>query len=218
MILTEYTASIRTLLADSAGARYTTTLLETAVRFALAEYSMASPHQTELDFTVTASGRQQSISALASAGFMSIIEVYHPYDSAAETPVPSEAWYTFMQGSTPAITFTGTAVPQAGEHILIRYACRHTIDDLDSATNTSICPGHESAIILGGCGHAMVLRSAGLTESFRTREADSSTLLLLGNEFLERFRRFLNTLRAATVSTRGPFPPVKWSLDQWDTA
>lgn len=216
MKLSEYQTQIRAILNDAGKTRFPDTIILTALRICLNTYSMASPHQDDYVFTVTATGREQIFSALTGLNYLTIIEISYPYEANAYQQPLIENWYTYQTGNYPAIYFTGNIIPQAGKQILIRYAAAHTIQDLDGAATTTVRGDYEMDLAMGTAGQAILLRAAGLPESYGNRSNDLGEMITMGNQLLGSFQARLASLRAVTIRAQGPFPSIYWKLDPWD--
>jgi hypothetical protein len=201
---------VRAMLDDPSGGRFSDTLLETAIRHALAGVDVRLPQVVRLDVAVQISGRDQTLQGLA--GCRHLVELLLVGENTLDTRgEPAEYTYT-LTGETLDLHFSGGRVPQNGERMKLTYAARHTLAGLDSALTTSLPDAAEVALDYGSAGHACLLRSASMAESYAARPGESSRLLDQAKIWLERFDHALVAL--AAFQEFG-FPPG-FNLDVWD--
>jgi hypothetical protein len=213
---------VSTTLNDTGGTRFSTGMLDEALRQALHEYSKAWPLMDELDFTVTVIGRDQAISALNTC--QAIYEVIYPYDSSEDyephiygygrvVPHKSVLPYFHYGWKKGVLTLHvgGPKNPGVGEHILVKYMNPQTIKDLDSATTTTVQADHEAMLVEGAAGHAAVMKS-NIMGTF----PDMTGLNKWGAAQEVKYTLWLADLRAQSARQVSPFSQQYWRLDGWD--
>ena len=210
-------AAYRTRITNSLSdviSKYSTTILDEALRKILNEYTRAFPNIATQEITIAASGRTQT--AEDSANLMSIIQLVHPYDSALSDPFiyGREDFITTWQAGKPYLYFTGNRIPQAGEKIYVKFSSKQTIEDLDAAAATTVRDDHEDLLVTGAAGQAAMMRASGLNETWGAPPGESNSLMLWGSQMYREFQYFLTEIR--TEQTINIFPETYWPLDKWD--
>jgi hypothetical protein len=210
--LANFRTKIRQVLGDTVGSRYKDDLLDEALRWILAAYGKALPQVKTGKVTISTAGREQSLLDLS--GLVTILEVNFPYTSGDETPDPFEAWYFYTRAATPYIHLGGSYVPEAGDLIRVVYTVGHTIEDLDSATATTIPATQEYLFANGAAGKAAMSRGAHLIEAYGSRGSETNKLQTWADQTVKEFLNELSTLKISQA-----LPGWKsggWQLDQWD--
>lgn len=208
---------VEALLMDSTNATWDTGTITGALRRALQEFTINYPAEAEEVLELDAAGREIDISDLT--GVNGITAIWWPYDSSAENWPPNKirGWRFWWDGSAPKVVLdlADVAQPQVGDEVRVWYTVPQTIEDLDSATATSLRAEHEGIVVTGAVGIACLSRVA---ELVNTAEADSymtGILGTLGRSMQRDFRFRLRDLQRDSVR-RGPsWAPAGWSLDKW---
>ena len=189
-------------------------VVDEALRKALSEYSAVFPNMKTYEYTVTAAGRNQTISAVVD--LTNLIQVVHPYDAGLANPFVHQRedfTLSFIAG-LPNLYFSATDIPQIGEKIYLLYGASQTIKDLDSETATTVRADHESALVCGAAAIAAMARSAGIIEMYGGKPGDPNQLLMWGRQLYGQFQQFLVTIRSD--QSLDLFPNAYWRLDGWD--
>ena len=190
-------------------------MVDEALRKALDDYSRAFPNSTNKTITITTASRTQDISACT--GLMNITKLVHPYNDAAADPFvcTREHFYLTWVNGNPTIFFSWGGIPQVNEKIYIEYTIRQTIENLDSASATTVRDDHQSMLITGAAGLASMSRASGILEQWGGKPMDPNQLLLWGNQQYRRFLDFLADIRTEQIT--GIFPDSFWDLDDYDS-
>jgi hypothetical protein len=198
----------------SSTTKYSNDIIDEALRKILNEYTRAFPLAISQSITLAGGGRNQSLAACAN--LMSVISLVHPYNSALTDPYiyKREDFMLNWDATGPNLFFTGTPIPLTGEKMLVTFAARQTIKDLDTATSTTVRDDHEDLLVVGAAAQAAMMRASGLNEQWGTRPTDYSQLMLWGKEQYARFADFLLEIR--TEQPLDIFPADYWKLDKWD--
>ena len=156
----DFHASMLVQLGDDGGDRFTSSLLDEALRQALAAYSRTAPRLLSGRLTLAGAGRMQSLAALS--GLIEVVEVVFPYDAAAVLYRPyAQPWQFAWRDAIPTLWLGGQPVPQAGEVLHVTYTAAHTINGLDEAVETTLPAEHEGSISSGGsCSGSAYARPA----------------------------------------------------------
>lgn len=211
--LAGYRTRVQNSLNDTT-TKYSNDILDESIRKSLNEYTRAFPNILTKSITLAASGRSQSLATCAT--LINVIQLVHPYDSAAADPFiyEREDFSITWESGSPVAFFSGPDIPLVNEKIFVKYAGKQTIKDLDSATDTTVRDDHENSIVMGSAGQAAMIRASGLNEAWGGRASEMSQLMLWGSRQYERFLAFLAEIR--TEQALDIFPDAYWRLDQWD--
>lgn len=220
--LAQFEARVLARLIDAASAIYATATIDEALRMALHDYSLVSPNTTETVITLPGDGREIAISALT--GLLQVSEVWWPYDSAAteETWPPNRVrgYRVWWDLGSPVlfldITEGGPGQPQLDDELRLWYSKLHTVQNLDSESITTIRPDHESGIVTGAAGYAVLSKALDLAGQIHIDPDEQKVLQSWANERLGEFAAWLETLRAQSARSGKPWSDTGWQLDKWD--
>jgi hypothetical protein len=210
--LTDFRTQVLQILGDPSGSRFDTDTLDEALRWALGEYGRAAPQVMTAEFTVTTAGREQDLSSLSGIG--SILELYYPYTSGDESPTQQAGFYQYQRGGKLYATISGHNVPAVGDVMRITYTTGQTIENLDSATETSVLSTHEYVLASGAAGKAATMRAAALIEMYGSRQEEYTRLEAWGEKMLIEYADRLLMIKAENIFPG--FRPQGWQLDDWD--
>ena len=217
--LAEIRDRVELLLVDTANAIYPAALIDEAIRLALDQYNLVNPLGAETVITLPGDGREIALEALS--GLLYVVEVWWPYDTstASETWPPNkvQGFRLWWDDARPVLflDIPDGAQPRMGDELRIWYARRQTIENLDSATITSLRGDHESLIVLGAAGHAAMSRAADLIEISGTDLYQVGVLATWGNKKLREYAQELARLQRQT-SRQGPAWGSGWKMDKWE--
>jgi len=215
--LAEIRARVQKKVWDLTQAVWSQEILDEAIRSALDAYSRVLPQAASAVVTLEAPGRELDLFMLD--GLLSVSRVYWPYDSSREIWPPNRVRGFRLEwiANVPLLTLTawdGTQ-PQAGDELKIWYTCRHTIEDLDLADESSLPEIHESLLALGAAGYAVAGRGLDL---LRISEIDPD-LVSKYERWAERrlgeFRAELEALRGEAARA-GESWGEGWRMDKWE--
>jgi hypothetical protein len=212
---------VEQMLMDSSNAIFPTTLIDEGIRQALEQYSGAYPRVVETEITLSADGREISLSTLT--GLLEVLDVWYPYSSTgSEVFPPNEVigWRVYWDDSIPKLyihTYQ-TTQPQSGEKVRIWYSTIHNLNGLDAQTTTTIRSDHEYLLVIGAAAKAAMSRAADLIE---TANLDLYEVNLLGSWALLKDKEFTNELeklrrQSARFGPQWPIASGAWKLDKWD--
>jgi len=198
---------------DDTKSKYSTDIIDEALRKILNEYTRANPNVLTHTHTVATAGRIQTLSA---ANLIVITQLVHPYDSTLTDPFVYERedfTLSYMDGE-PTLYFSGEDIPEIDEKVYIKYAGKQTIEDLDSATASTIRDDHEDILVVGASGQAAMMRASGLNEQWGGRPGEMGALMSWGTNQYARFLAFLEEIKQEAILPI--FPDTFWPVDQWD--
>ena len=205
--------SILALLQDATGITYSTAEVDEGLRRALSEYSQVQPYETVSTLTLTAAGREISLTSLT--GITGVLEVWWPYFSTGETWPPNQvAGFRTWWNAGVLYLFLSSKEgdqPQIGDKVRVWWTKDQTINTFDSATATTLTTEGRSLVVLGAAGFA------GLSGALdRAEVIDKEMLRKWGENMLADFRARLEKLRARAARTGGDPFGSGWSMDKWD--
>lgn len=213
---TEFHTAMLVLAGDDAGNRFSSGLMDEALRQILSEYSRAAPRLLSGTLTLTSAGQMQSLAALS--GLIEAVEIVFPYDSTAAVYRPYvQPWQFAWRDGSPVLWIGGQPGPQAGEVLHVLYTAAHTIAGLDSAGTTTLPVEHEAALSGGAAALAANGRALRLVEAHGSRTDEAGKWLACAAPLEKRYRAFLDGLRSGG-RVRPPLwrQEMGWRLDGWD--
>jgi hypothetical protein len=202
---------VRQILDDAAGARFSDTLLENAIRQALARLDERLPLLRTLDQQISTAGRDVTLTGMDHPLYL--IEVTIVPTSAGGCVQALKTGYSYtLQGAAGSLHFNDATFLNAGETLRVTYAAQNTLSGLDDATTTAVPEAAATALETGSASFACLLRAANLAEAYGARTGESARLVEqsrlwqeLSDESLNKFKNYQ------------PFDyPCGFSLDQWD--
>ena len=207
------------MLMDTGLAIWPALTLGEAFTQALDQYNGVNPLHMETVITLPGDGREIALSGIT--GLLDVLDVWWPYDSDATTetwpPNRVRGWRLWWDDAQPLLflEIEDSSQPQTSEEVRIWYTKRHTIQDLESATTTTLRGDHESLIVLGAAGHAAMSRTVDLIETSGTDLYQVSILGTWGQRKIKEFTAALRRLERKHAR-RGRSWGVGWALDKWD--
>jgi hypothetical protein len=187
MNLAQYQTSILAKLNDVALAKFTADQIAEALRDALAEYSRMQPlartYILETDGAATMA-LPASFAAIAITG-INYEKDSTTYDHQSQAQFSAqeinEGWQVEVYDQH------GEIIP-AGQNISITYHSLHTVDNLDSASGTTVRAQHEQFLAMGAAGYALLSRANERTEAINLNPGVAASLRGAGMSFLMDFR------------------------------
>jgi hypothetical protein len=222
LTLAQYEARVAVFLMDTGNTIWPTATLDECIRLALHEYSEANPLGVETVITLPGDGREVALNALP--GLTAVTDVWWPYDSAATTetwpPNRVRGFRMYWDDDQPVLYLEteDDTQPQQDDELRLWYVKQRTIQNLDSASATTIQVDHESWIVMGAAGQAAFARATDLAETAGVSAVSTPNLAALGSRWLRTFRANVASLRGQR-NPGGPGGPVfgaGWRLDKWD--
>ena len=199
-------------LADTGNAIWSTFWVDEGIRQALAEYSWQMPRRLITTVTLSADAWEIDISSIS--GVLFVQRVWLPYTASAPEDPPEWRGFEWWKDSNLLLVTTGEQ-PASGDVARIFYGAAQTIQDLDSASATTIPVPDESLIVAGAIGFAVLSRGLDVKEQVTLGRRDSEQLRAWGNERLLEFRTAL-ARRAGQEAARSWGHVAIPALDRWD--
>ncbi len=201
------------LLKDASNEQWTTDELDDAVRLALSELSQALPARG-VD-TIDAVDDQWEYDISGISGLMSVVEVWYPYlstDSSYKKSHPVK--WRMLDDATLLLEYDG-GDPDAAYDLRIFFDKMQTLEDLDSATATTLDEFEKAALIVGAAGYAAVAKGRALMGTVTIGDTEIEAYMAWGKARLKEF-----WARVFTISSReGASEDSRigwWSADKWD--
>lgn len=150
-------------LQDSGNLRWSTDDVDEGIRTALQQYSRRHPDHGISTITLSAAGREISISTITD--LIRVEKVWWDYDSS--TPGYPPVWRQFEVWPGSLLYIDDAEEPASGDNVRIWYSKRQTIEDLDSATATTFPAEDEDVMVTGGAYFCAHQRSMELAEGLQ---------------------------------------------------
>lgn len=215
--LADFRTRVLQVLLDTGASIWDNAAIDETLRYALDEYSLARPAEYETAFELPADGREIALSHIP--GLLAVQDVWWPYDPTTEAWPPNRVrgFHIYWDDTRPVLFLDPLdgAQPQAGDQLRIWYTIAHTIENLDSATVTTLPSSHESLVVNGAAAHAAMSRALDLVE---TAGADLYAAGLIGSWAARKMREYKEQLqKLSTPHARAGKPFASgWKLDRWD--
>lgn len=148
--MSEFTEGLRRRYSRGALFDFDQDDLDEAIRWALHRYNEVYPDQTITTVTLSADGREVSISSITD--YHQVLRVWWPYDSTAPQHPPR--WRDFELWPGAILFINDPNEPQTSDVVRVWYTRLHTINGLDSATVTTLATDHDNLIVTGAAGFA----------------------------------------------------------------
>lgn len=172
-------------LQDTGNAIWDAGDVDEAITQALDIYSRSNPQHKIGTVTVSTAGREQSISTLT--GVLRVEKVWWDYDST--TPGYPPHWRQFEVWPGSILYIDDDDAPAIGDVIRIWYTLKHAIEDLDSATATTVPDEDISYIVIGAAAFAARMRAAELAEQATVDDDVVDRLMSYAKEMESDYRR-----------------------------
>ena len=210
LTLAQYEARVSALLMDTANTIWPTATLDECLRLALHEYSDASPLQFETVITLPGDSREIALAADRSRnGLRRLVALRFRATTETWPPNRVRGWRLYWDDLQPVLYLEteDDAQPQLNDELRLWYSKIRTIQNLDSASITTVQAEHESWLVLGAAGHAAFARATDLAETVGVSAVSTPNLAALGSRWLKEFRRDLDSLAGRRGGALGA-PPL----------
>jgi hypothetical protein len=215
--LAEFRTRIRALLVDTAGTLFTDAIVDEGLKQALSEYNEALPLEMETVIDLPGDGREIALNGLS--GLTRVLDVYWPFDSTSEPWPPNRVkGFTIYWDDTQPVLYLNNVEgdePQLDDELRLWYTASHTIDGLETATETTIPGEHETLLVSGAAGHAAMARGVDLIEVASADLYGTGLLLTWAQRKLKEFRDALEKIKRSRARAGLPYGSG-WRLDKWD--
>lgn len=201
-------------LQDASNAKWSADDLDEAIRTALEQYSKYNPAHAIGTVELSAAGREIDISSLSDA--LQIEKVWWSYDSSDPAYPPEFRQFEVWPGDV--LYIDDREEPAVDDVVRIWYTKMHTIEDLDSATATTIPADDEGTIVTGACHFAAHSRALELAEQVTAHDEVYDQLKKYADEMGRNFRYQaqidlrVHVKRAQAYSQEDIDEAVRWAL------
>jgi len=214
--LTQHIASVQAYLIDD-GTRFTTATCTAAIRQALKTWNIYLPiNAATLIDAVTDQKDYELTDFVYAYKALDILDILE-WDSDGDDHIHQN----FTEWSEDDRLFFRIETPlNTGDFILARFTIPHTINGLDSETDSTLSSFYNTILILGSAAEACAIRSRGRTETINLQDRVTINYADLAKELKTQF---LSDLLA--ISTKKKFPVSypnnnrwvdKWEQSGWD--
>jgi len=198
-------------LVDTGNSIWSTDLIDEGLRQALAEFSLAIPLHQITTLTLAADTYELDISSIS--GLLDVERLWLPYTASSPENPPN--WRGFDHWRDNDILYLGDYQAQSGDVARVFYTTVQTVEDLDSATSTTVTALQESILVHGGAGYAATSRSLDLEEQVTLGSRVSKEIQAWGETRLAYFRSLL-AAEARRLALLGRGNVGLPALDRWD--
>lgn len=189
---------VELLLQDSGNAIYSANDVDAAIRLALAKVNEKRPR--EVWDAVDAETREFDVSALSVLDPAAIVQVWFPYDSTDTNAEPEWVEFEVLDyNDTLYVRLIGGEEPAAGDIARVVFQRPHTLNGLDSASDTTFYQTMEAPLAKGAAAYALTARSGGNSEDETLAGTATPNQGTLGAMWMAEFEASL-AVRAAGVS------------------
>ncbi len=215
--LAQLEARVAARLTDASNAVFSAATIDEALRAALSDYTAVAPCTAETVITTPGAGREIALAGIAN--LIGVTQVWWPYDTLTEVWPPNQVlgFRLLWDLGQPLLFLSATTgdQPQAADEIRVWYTVPHTIQNLDSASFTSVLPHHESGLVTGAAAYAALSENVDQIGAIHIDPTESAELRQWGAARLQQFQAFLDQVRRG-MATPGPAFSGGWALDDYD--
>jgi len=196
--LTTLIGKTQNLLGDASGTYFTTVIVTAAIRQALAEFNLQVPdHQAvviagvndqyEYELTDEDPSARKILDVLKQGDNQDELDISLTYDEYIEDE------RVFFRLRSPVTT---------SDFLIVRYTTDHTINGLDSATESTVLANHDQIIVDGAAYYAIISRATARIETINLSKDQSDNYKEVAAHFQNAFRLGLSQAqkRSAPVS------------------
>jgi hypothetical protein len=219
--LAQFRTRIAQALVDTGNTNYATGALDEALRTALDEYTQAAPLGSESLVTLPGVGRTIALNELT--GLLNVIQIWWPYDSLLDDDENEAAnqvkgFALRFDDARPIVQLKtkNNSQPQTDDETLVWWTAPHTIQDLSSASITTMPAPHESGLVAGAAAYAAIARAIDRADEFNLDLKNPLNLASWGERQLARFNQWLALLRAQGARSGTESFGPGWPTDTWD--
>jgi hypothetical protein len=200
--LAAYRTAVLALLYDATNVIFSNDNVDTALRWALAEYSVRRPlirtYMLDVDTTTVI----HVLPADFATRHITKVELYNADPDA----ITERAFYAYIRDEQWTIE-TKLAV-EAGEVLQVSYSDTHTVDGLDSASGTTVPEADEYILQVGAAGRAAQMRALDRIETINMNKDVVAAYQKLALDYLLTFTQYSGSHPSITISPLPEFPEV----------
>jgi hypothetical protein len=210
--LTTLIGKVQNILGDSSGTYFTTAICTAAIRQALSEWNLRAPVYAGTLITGVNDQYEYELTDV-DADACEIIDVLRQGDNNDELDVSiGFDWYiederVFFRLRHPVTT---------SETLVVRYTLYHTINGLDSATESTLLAKDDQAIVDGGAFFAIMVRATARVETINLSQDQSDNYRELAGGFAAAFTQRIAYASRSRKAAVGEPDTRAWN-DQYHT-
>jgi hypothetical protein len=194
-------------LRDTSNSEWTTGEIDAHIRTALRRFSLVSPQQ--LDTTMDAVDDQREYDFSSTSNVIEVFDVWYPYDSSDPDHPPNRPhWYLVKDDH---IYLDSDDAPDDTYDLRIFYTAEHTIEDLDSATATTLSLQGENAVVLGATAYAAQQLAQDVINSVTVSQWTPRQIHEWAMSRMKAFNSVLDDIRRRAIISQDA--RVSWSAD-----
>jgi len=196
--LTTLIAKVQNILGDASGTYFTTAIATAAIRQALSEWNLRAPVHAAV--TITGINNQHEYELTdEDANSCEITDVLRQGNNNDEKDI-SISFDEYIEDER--IFFRLRHPVTTSETLIVRYTLYHTINGLDSATESTLRVQNDQAIVDGGAFFAIMIRATARIETINLSQDQSDNYREIAGGFAAAFTQRLN------YASRRRKPPV----------
>ena len=139
-------------LKDTSNTNWSVAELTNHVRRALRAYNRVDPVRTAGALASVAGQREYDLSSLSN--LMEVLDVWYPYDDSDPAYLPNRPRWCLIRRGYLYLDVADAPSGDADEKIRVFYTIPHTVEDLDSATETTLDGQGEELVVMGASAFA----------------------------------------------------------------
>ena len=196
-VLADYRSDVSNLLATAVDtATWTTALLDEALRRALGELNVLLVYESS--FTVVTAGYEQDLSTIEDVN--AVLAVAYPWQEGWDFARTLATWRVVG----PNRIYLALARPAVGETIRVRHTKLHTIEDLESATTTTVPEGQRALVGLWAAAFACEMRLRQISENPALPRDAGQQLATVAHRFRQRAEEAISHVPPLGSALRAP--------------
>lgn len=204
--LTQLTSKIQAALGDT-GTYFTTAICTAAVRAALSEWNERAPvHAADL-VTVIADQKEYEVTDIDTRAIGLLDVLKQDTDGEDDEPLKFDTYWE------DARLWFRLREAEASGTLIVRYTIPHTVNGLDSETESTLPAMHDPYLVLGSAYHACIIRSVARVETNDLNKTDTTDYHKAAEHFRKRFDAALLKLSAQQAPVGEPRTDA-WN-DEW---
>jgi hypothetical protein len=206
--LTQLTSKIQAALGDT-GTYFTAAICTAAVRAALSEINERAPvHNVDLIIVSIANVLEYEVTDIDTRAMM-VLDILKKDDNGEKDEPLKFDQYT----EDARLFFRLRDALAVADTIIVRYTIQHTVNELDSATESTLPSMHDQYLVHGAAYHAILIRSVARTETINLQQDVSRQYEQLADNYRKLFDAELEKLSRQQAAVGEPRTDA-WN-DEW---
>lgn len=185
-------------LGDAAGTYFTDALVTAAIRAALSEINERAPVSAGDLVNVIADQKEYEVTDTDSRAIGLTDVLKQDTDGEDDEPLNFDTYWE------DARLFFRLRTAETSGTLVVRFTIPHTVNGLDSATESTLPAAHDPYIVHGAAYHACIIRAAGRVEANDLNQPNPDKYTKLAAEYRKAFDKALNKLSAQQAPVGEP--------------